>query len=64
MLQHISGNDLADEDVDVAGNEPPVSSYPSVQLDKETDNNDENNNDDEKNNNNNKEAISGTSSGN
>ncbi|KAI7733945.1 hypothetical protein M8C21_005331 [Ambrosia artemisiifolia] len=28
------GNDLADEDADVAGNEPPVSSHPSVELDK------------------------------
>ncbi|KAK9067358.1 hypothetical protein SSX86_014685 [Deinandra increscens subsp. villosa] len=36
-MQLYKGNDLADEDADVAGNEPPVSSYPSVELDKGTD---------------------------
>ncbi|KAJ0534261.1 putative chromatin remodeler Bromodomain family [Helianthus annuus] len=35
-MQLYKGNDLADEDVDVAGNEPPVSSYPSLESDKGT----------------------------
>ncbi|KAK1432701.1 hypothetical protein QVD17_09599 [Tagetes erecta] len=35
-MQLYKGNDLADEDLDVAGNEPPVSSYPSVESDKGT----------------------------
>ncbi|KAI3670113.1 hypothetical protein L6452_41756 [Arctium lappa] len=49
-MQLYKGNDLADEDVDAGGNEPPVSSYPAVELDKGTS---------EKNNN---QTTSGTSS--
>lgn len=30
------GNDPADEDVDIGGNEPPVSSYPPVEIEKDT----------------------------
>lgn len=30
------GNDLAEEDVDIGGNEPPVSSYPPVEIEKDT----------------------------
>ncbi|XP_071711868.1 transcription factor GTE11-like isoform X2 [Rutidosis leptorrhynchoides] len=48
-----------DEDAEMAGNEPPVSSYPPVQSNKETDND---NNNDENNNHDNKLAISGASS--
>lgn len=36
MFQHITGNDLADEDADLAGNEPPVSSHTSIELEKVT----------------------------
>lgn len=32
----LSGNDLADEDVDIGGNEPPVSSCPPVEIEKDT----------------------------
>lgn len=35
-MQLYKGNDLADEDLDVAGNDPPVSSYPPVELDEGT----------------------------
>jgi hypothetical protein len=31
----IIGNDLADEDVDIGGNEPPVSSYPDAKVEKD-----------------------------
>lgn len=30
------GNDLDEEDVDIGGNEPPVSSYPPVEIEKDT----------------------------
>lgn len=30
------GNDPTDEDVDICGNDPPVSSYPHVKVEKET----------------------------
>ena len=29
------GNDPADEDADIGGNEPPVSSYPPVEIEKD-----------------------------
>jgi hypothetical protein len=29
------GNDPGDEDVDIGGNEPPISSYPSVEIEKD-----------------------------
>lgn len=32
-----AGNEPADEDVDIGGNEPPVSSYPSVEIEKDVD---------------------------
>lgn len=32
----ISGNDPADEDVDIGGNDPPISSYPPVEIEKDT----------------------------
>ncbi|XP_061373537.1 transcription factor GTE8-like [Gastrolobium bilobum] len=35
-LQPFKGNDPADEEVDIGGNEPPVSSYPHVQIEKDT----------------------------
>ncbi|XP_022750494.1 transcription factor GTE8-like [Durio zibethinus] len=35
-MQQGKGNDLADEDVDIGGNEPPVSSYPPVEIEKDT----------------------------
>ncbi|XP_045797136.1 transcription factor GTE8-like isoform X2 [Trifolium pratense] len=34
-LQPFKGNDLADEDVDIGGNEPPVSSYPHAKFEKD-----------------------------
>ncbi|KAK0588593.1 hypothetical protein LWI29_002978 [Acer saccharum] len=34
-IQHCKGNELADEDIDIGGNEPPVSSYPSVEIEKD-----------------------------
>ncbi|XVF60097.1 hypothetical protein PTKIN_Ptkin08bG0016400 [Pterospermum kingtungense] len=34
-LQQGKGNDQADEDVDIGGNEPPVSSYPPVEIEKD-----------------------------
>lgn len=35
---HLEGdNDHADEEVDIGGNEPPVSSYPSLEIEKDTD---------------------------
>lgn len=30
------GNDLPDEDIDIGGNEPPVSSYPPKEIEKDT----------------------------
>lgn len=36
-MQHCKGNEPADEDVDIGGNEPPVSSYPSVEIEKDVD---------------------------
>ncbi|TKY63117.1 Transcription factor GTE8 [Spatholobus suberectus] len=35
-LQPFKGNDPADEEVDIGGNEPPVSSYPRVEIEKDT----------------------------
>ncbi|KAE8718193.1 Transcription factor GTE8 [Hibiscus syriacus] len=35
-MQQGKGNDQADEDVDIGGNEPPVSSYPPVEIEKDT----------------------------
>ncbi|XP_076942610.1 transcription factor GTE9-like [Bidens hawaiensis] len=35
-MQLYKGNDLADEDADLAGNEPPVSSHTPIELDKGT----------------------------
>ncbi|KAE8697107.1 thymidylate kinase-like isoform X1 [Hibiscus syriacus] len=35
-MQQGKGNDQADEDVDVGGNKPPVSSYPPVEMEKDT----------------------------
>ncbi|XWS30467.1 hypothetical protein CRYUN_Cryun24cG0120300 [Craigia yunnanensis] len=35
-MQQGRGNDQADEDVDIGGNEPPVSSYPCVEIEKDT----------------------------
>ena len=29
------GNDLVDEEVDIGGNEPPVSSYPAVEIERD-----------------------------
>ncbi|EEF50952.1 bromodomain-containing protein, putative [Ricinus communis] len=37
-MQQQKGNDAADEDVDIGGNEPPVSSYPPVEIEKDTGN--------------------------
>ncbi|XP_058736687.1 transcription factor GTE11-like [Vicia villosa] len=34
-LQPFKGNDMADEEVDIGGNEPPVSSYPHVKVEKD-----------------------------
>ncbi|OMO73614.1 hypothetical protein CCACVL1_17201 [Corchorus capsularis] len=34
-MQQGKGNGLADEDVDIGGNEPPVSSYPPVEIEKD-----------------------------
>ncbi|GAU29050.1 hypothetical protein TSUD_165690 [Trifolium subterraneum] len=34
-LQPFKGNDLADEDVDIGGNEPPVSSYTHAKVEKD-----------------------------
>ncbi|KAL3526322.1 hypothetical protein ACH5RR_010978 [Cinchona calisaya] len=34
-MQEDKGNDLLDEDVDIGGNEPPVSSYPAVEIERE-----------------------------
>ncbi|KAH7577233.1 hypothetical protein JRO89_XS01G0225400 [Xanthoceras sorbifolium] len=34
-MQHCKGNDPADEDIDIGENEPPVSSYPPVEIEKE-----------------------------
>ncbi|XP_027351706.1 transcription factor GTE8-like isoform X2 [Abrus precatorius] len=35
-LQPFKGNDSVDEEVDIGGNEPPVSSYPHVEIEKDT----------------------------
>ncbi|KAL2320250.1 hypothetical protein Fmac_029219 [Flemingia macrophylla] len=35
-LQPFKGNDPADEEVDIGGHEPPVSSYPHVEIEKDT----------------------------
>lgn len=35
-MQPCKGNDLGDEDVDIGGNEPPISSYPPVEIEKDT----------------------------
>ncbi|KAA8548201.1 hypothetical protein F0562_004538 [Nyssa sinensis] len=35
-MQLGKGNDAVDEDVDIGGNEPPVSSYPPVKIEKDT----------------------------
>lgn len=35
-MQQGKGNDLPDEDIDIGGNEPPVSSYPPVEIEKDT----------------------------
>lgn len=32
----ISGNDLVEEDIDIGGNEPPVSSYTPVKIEKDS----------------------------
>ncbi|XP_059449447.1 transcription factor GTE8-like [Corylus avellana] len=34
-MQPCKGNDPGDEDVDIGGNEPPISSYPSVEIEKD-----------------------------
>ncbi|XP_022740396.1 transcription factor GTE8 [Durio zibethinus] len=34
-MQQAKGNDLADEDVDIGGNEPPVSSNPPMEIEKD-----------------------------
>ncbi|XP_038706553.1 transcription factor GTE8-like isoform X2 [Tripterygium wilfordii] len=34
-MQHCKGNDPEDEEVDIGGNEPPVSSYPTVEIEKD-----------------------------
>lgn len=35
-MQQGKGNDLPDEDIDIGGNEPPVSSYPPMEIEKDT----------------------------
>lgn len=35
-LQLDKGNDLAEDEIDIGGNEPPVSSYPSIEIEKDT----------------------------
>ncbi|KAG6720185.1 hypothetical protein I3842_03G046500 [Carya illinoinensis] len=35
-MQPCKGNDPAEEDVDIGGNEPPISSYPPVEIEKDT----------------------------
>ncbi|XP_020534442.1 transcription factor GTE8 isoform X2 [Jatropha curcas] len=35
-MQQQKGNDPADEDIDIGGNEPPVTSFPPVQIEKDT----------------------------
>nr|DAD30643.1 TPA_asm: hypothetical protein HUJ06_009494 [Nelumbo nucifera] len=35
-MQPCKGNEPADEDVDIGGNDPPVSSYPSIEIEKDT----------------------------
>ena len=34
-MLYFVGNDPVDEDVDIGGNEPPVSSYPPVEIEKD-----------------------------
>ena len=36
FLLFFSGNDPVDEDVDIGGNDPPLSSYPPVEIEKDT----------------------------
>lgn len=36
LFIYISGNDPVDEDVDIGGNEPPVSSYPPVKIENDS----------------------------
>ncbi|XP_062109059.1 transcription factor GTE8-like [Humulus lupulus] len=36
-MQPCKGNDPTDEEVDIGGNEPPVSSYPPLEIEKDTD---------------------------
>ncbi|GFZ17410.1 nuclear protein X1 [Actinidia rufa] len=36
LLQPCKGNDPVDEDVDIGGNDPPISSYPPVEIEKDT----------------------------
>lgn len=36
MFCQFLGNDLGDEDVDIHGNEPPISSYPPLEIEKDT----------------------------
>ena len=36
LMYVLLGNDVADEDVDIGGNEPPMSSYPPVEIEKDT----------------------------
>ncbi|KAJ8642713.1 hypothetical protein MRB53_004461 [Persea americana] len=35
-MRPCKGNDLAEEDVDIGGNDPPVSSYPPIEIEKDT----------------------------
>ncbi|KAL7161784.1 hypothetical protein ACSBR2_042290 [Camellia fascicularis] len=35
-VQPCKGNDLVDEEVDIGGNDPPISSYPPVEIEKDT----------------------------
>ena len=36
MYWTLAGNELVEEDIDIVGNEAPVSSYPPVQIEKDT----------------------------
>ncbi|KAF9604395.1 hypothetical protein IFM89_006404 [Coptis chinensis] len=36
LMQPCKGNDPVDEDVDIGGNDPPISSYPPVEIEKDT----------------------------
>lgn len=35
-MMYLSGNDAVDEDVDIGGNDHPISSFPPVEIDKDT----------------------------